>query len=80
MTTASPHVWKRARAAMELLLEHGMSFTVRVAPDGSVEVASGAQRGQDKTPQQEEGWKVEPDAIKQAEAALSRRRPTKDQG
>lgn len=79
MTAASPHVWKRARAAMELLLEHGMSFTVRVAPDGSVEVASGAHRGQDGAPQ-EQGWKVDPDAIKQAETALSRRRPAKEKG
>lgn len=81
MTTPSPHLWKRAKAAMETLIGHGLTPLVRLTPDGSVEVTAGpplepsAKNAHADSPPQSE-WKVDPDAIKQAESAVSRRRKT----
>ena len=85
MGAQSPHVWKRARAAMDALLEHGLTPVMRFCPDGSVEVTVGAPVAQPPenehdAPAQEGEWKVDPDAIKQAESAIARRHARKVEG
>lgn len=85
MSNPSPHVWKRARSAIGLIMDAGLTPVVRIEPDGSVEVKGGVPLAEcSKTvydnQTQETDWKVDPDEIQRAEHALARRGKAKEKG